>query len=117
MEISNIFLVLYAISNKEPPKIGPVCGSQEYQSEEQELRYAISSSRKHFPTLGAFVLQLDEGTVSPIMSIHPSVRLPLIAVQRDSLLTYFCEFSCWWILFQFVGAIPFCLKLEKISDF
>jgi len=118
MEISSVFLVLYGRSNRETPKMAHVCGSQEYQGETQELRYAVSSSVKHSPTLGAFLLQLDEETVSPVMPVRPSVCLPLLVVQRDFLMTYFCEFSCWWFLFQFVGAIQLCLKIrKKKSDF
>jgi hypothetical protein len=92
MEMSSIFPVLYGRSNRETPNIGHVCGSQEYQSEAQELRYVISSGRRHFSILGAFVLQLEEETVSPVVSVRPSVRLSLLVEQRVSLLTCFYEF-------------------------
>ena len=88
MEISGIFLVLYGRPNRETQKIGHVCGRQEYQSEAQELLYVISSGWKHLPNLGALLLQLEEETVSPVMS----VRLSLLMEQRGSLLTYFVNF-------------------------
>jgi hypothetical protein len=102
------FLVLCGRSDRETPKIGHVRGSQECESEIQELRHVISSSRKHFPTLGAFLLQLDEEIVSPVMS----VRLSLLVWQRDFLLSYFVIFMlvifipvCWCIAVLFILVI------------